>query len=291
MLECCDCGNIYLNPRPTAQELAVIYPPDYYAYSYETTIHPIALKAKNLLDSLKVRRWLSYLAVPVQELQFLDVGCGNGRYLRMLEEMGARRERLWGVELSGDEIAKLNDNGFHGHLGTIEEVAGSLPEGSFDLIVLLQVLEHVPDPARVIELVSRLLAPGGVLIIETPNTESLDGSIFRSQYWGGYHFPRHWNLFSERTLERLAVQGQLEVKAFNYLPAHSFWIFSIHHYLLDRARMPVLAKFFNPHRNIFLLAIFTSFDILRAWLGFKTSNLQMVAQKRSGQHSAVPSEG
>src|SRR5688572_8807096 len=73
--ECKNCGNWYLNPRPVKEELPVIYPPNYYAYNYSETVHPIAVKAKNYLDEKKVRTWLKY--VPSKDPVFLDVGCGD----------------------------------------------------------------------------------------------------------------------------------------------------------------------------------------------------------------------
>jgi 2-polyprenyl-3-methyl-5-hydroxy-6-metoxy-1,4-benzoquinol methylase len=277
MVRCLDCGNIYLNPRPTAAELGVIYPPNYYAYNYDTAINPLALKAKDVLDGMKVKKWLKYS--PNSKPVFLDVGCGDGRYLRMMHELGVPKDSLYGVEMDERQIAKLRDEGYQAYCGRIEDVFEQLPVGSFEMIVLLQVLEHVSDPSLVMEKLSRLLRVGGVLIVETPNTESLDVSLFKHGYWGGYHFPRHWNLFSEKTLRKLAVDQGLEVTAFNYLPAHSFWIYSLHHLVADRFKRPKLAKFFDPFQNLPLLSLATGFDIIRATLGFKTSNVQMVATK------------
>jgi hypothetical protein len=56
---------------------------------------------------------------------------------------------------------------------------------------------------------AKLLAPGGILIVETPNTKSWDVKLFRRGYWGGYHIPRHWNLLSAATLKRLATELDL----------------------------------------------------------------------------------
>lgn len=75
----------------------------------------------------------------------------------------------------------------------------------------------------------------------------------------------------------MAEAEQLCVKAFNHLPAHSFWIFSFHHLLSERTHLKKLARFFNPLRNLPLLALVTGFDMFRARLGFSTSNIQMVA--------------
>ena len=288
LVRCGACGNVYLNPRPVTSELATIYPPNYYAYNYEEAINPLARRAKHLLDDLKARSWLKHTASgdSLSSMRFLDVGCGDGRYLKMFERMGARKENLYGVEMDTEGMARLRAEGFQTFSGRIEDVADELPQASFDLIVILQVLEHVENPRATIGKLSRLLREGGLLIVETPNTESFDARVFRKSYWGGYHFPRHWNLFNAEVLRMMAEGEQLSVKAFNYLPAHAFWIFSFHHLLSERKRLRKLARFFNPLRNLPLLALVTGFDMFRARLGFTTSNVQMVAVRSSNAASA-----
>lgn len=275
MVKCSDCGNVYLNPRPAREELPVIYPPHYYSYNYHSAINPIAVRAKDFLDSLKVKKWLKL--VTKRPIKFLDVGCGDGRYLRMFHKLGSPKDHLYGIEMSAELVEALQREGFKAYFGRAEEVASELP-ADFDLIVLLQVLEHVEHPAAIVTVLGKLLAPGGILVVETPNICSLDAQIFRRQYWGGYHYPRHWNLFNKETLSRMAVDAELQVRAFKFLPSQSFWIFSFHHYLSDRAKIPGLARLFDPLQNIPLLCLFTGFDIARAALGFQTSNIQMIAE-------------
>lgn len=278
MDECAECGNVYLNPRPVVEELGTIYPSNYYSYVYDSSINPLAIKAKNFLDQRKAKSWLRY--VKVEKPRFMDVGCGNGRILEMLHMIGVPKEKLCGVEMHQGQIDRLNKEGYRGLFGRIEDVEGQLEPKSFDLIVMLQVLEHVEEPSKCVEVLSRLLARDGVLIIETPNTQSLDVNLFRGRYWGGYHFPRHWNLFSESSLARMAKDNNLTVEAVNFLPAHSFWIFSFHHMIEERWKMAGVANFFNPLQNLALLALFTGFDTVRAKLGCKTSNVQMVMRKK-----------
>lgn len=278
IVECRECGNWYLNPRPAKEELSIIYPPDYYAYNYAETVHPLAVKAKDFLDRQKSKVWLKY--VSTDKPVFLDVGCGDGRYLRMLHQLGVPKNQLYGVEMSDQVIDRLNKEGFNGYAGRIEDVEPHLPHGLFDLIVSLQVLEHVESPLEMMKSVAKLLRPGGVLIIETPNTKSFDVRLFKQKYWGGYHFPRHWNLFDEKTLRKMAEESGLEIVEFNYLPSHSFWIYSLHHVFLDKFDSPKIAKFLNPFRNIPLLALFTGFDLIRSKAGFRTSNIQMIARKK-----------
>ncbi|HIK52986.1 MAG TPA: class I SAM-dependent methyltransferase [Oscillatoriales cyanobacterium M59_W2019_021] len=276
---CNICGNLYLNPRPVREELSCIYPPNYYAYNYDSSINPIALKAKEFLDRRKAKNWLKYVTADLEKLNFLDVGCGNGRYLQMLHRLGVPKSQLYGIEMSEGAITSLQNEGYNGYYGRLEDVENQLPENTFDLIVLLQVIEHVEFPKQTVQTLSRLLRSGGILVLETPNTQSWDANLFRLGYWGGYHFPRHWNLFDRPTLNRLVTAAYLQVKDIQFLPSPAFWILSYHHAIADKWQNQKLANWFDPLQNLPLLSFFTAIDLVRAKLGFSTSNIQFVAVK------------
>src|SRR5262249_57545619 len=104
---------------------------------------------------------------------------------------------LYGVELDARAVDAARGLGFQVSLGRFEDA--DLPQGTFALIVLQQVIEHVPDPRRMIERLRALLAAGGAVVIETPNTRSWDHRLFSKRYWGGYHIPRHFHLFNDRS--------------------------------------------------------------------------------------------
>jgi O-methyltransferase involved in polyketide biosynthesis len=123
--------------------------------------------------------------------------------------------------------------------------------------------------------VARGLAPGGVFAVETPNLESLDARLFRERYWGGYHIPRHWHLFTPGSLGRLLAEQGLEVTSVRYQTGHSFWMYSVHHWLrYGEPPRPRLARWFDPFRGLPFLAAFTAWDRLRAALGFRTSAMR-----------------
>ena len=212
-------------------------------------------------------------------LRVLDVGCGNGRYLKRLHRLGLAKHNLYGVEMNEAAIDQLNQGGFQGYYGRLEDVAPELPDNSFDVIILLQVLEHVANPAQIIQILAQLLRPGGHLILETPNMEGWDAQLFHEGYWGGYHFPRHWHLFSQKTLEKLFEDANLETLKFRSLPSHAFWILSYHHWLEHQLNWRRVAAHFNPLQNIPLLSVFTGFDLVRSCLGFSTSNIEAIARK------------
>jgi SAM-dependent methyltransferase len=102
----------------------------------------------------------------------VDVGCGRGELVRMLRDRGVD---AYGYELEPDFVALAAEQGVPVSLGDgIAHVAG-LPPGSVGGVVASHVVEHLP-PAEVIRLVEAAadaLSPGGILIMETPNPESL----------------------------------------------------------------------------------------------------------------------
>jgi hypothetical protein len=132
----------------------------------------------------------------------------------------------------------------------------------------------------VVRKVAEWLAPGGCFAIETPNLDSVDARWFKETYWGGYHYPRHWHLFTPATLVRLLQAAGLEIVSIKYQTGHSFWMYSFHHSLkYGKKPRPKLARWFHPFKNVAFLAAFTAFDKFRGMLGFKTSAMLIVARK------------
>jgi SAM-dependent methyltransferase len=276
-VRCRECGHAWLNPRPAVAALGVIYPPTYYAYNYAAQINPVARRGKEILDGLKLRGVLRHLSRP--PVSFLDVGCGDGRYLRLMERRGVPRERLYGLELNDKVVAPLAAAGYRVFNQRIETCT-QVPDGSIDLATMFHVIEHIDDPAAVARRVAKLLAPGGVFAVETPNLDSLDARLFRDRFWGGYHVPRHWNLFTPATLTRLLTDAGLEVRATLFQTGHSFWMYSCHHALrYGRTPRPRLARWFDPLKGLPFLVAFTAWDKLRAALGRRTSAMLVLARK------------
>lgn len=278
-VECRACGLVRLDPRPALSTLSAIYPPTYYAYSYEETIPWVARAGKALLDRRKLRGIVRMLDRPVRS--FADIGCGTGRYLRAMAAAGVPRDRIHGLELDAAVVAKLRGEGFQAHHDRVETCT-AIPEGSLDLATMFHVIEHVDAPSKVLERVATWMAPDGVLALETPNIDSWDARRFRDRWWGGYHTPRHWTLFDPETLEAMLRRHGFEPFAVRFQTGHSFWMYSFHHRLKfgDPPR-PALAKFFHPLHSVLPLAAFTALDLLRGALGQRTSAMLVLARRRS----------
>lgn len=283
-VRCTACGHAWLNPRPAIETLNVIYPQTYYSYNYESVVHPIAARAKQWLDRLKFR---SILAAAAQRPRsYLDVGCGTGRFLKLMEREGIERSALYGLELAAEPVRELAQQGYQTYCERVETCSRIAP-ASLDLITMFHVIEHVDAPSQTVKKLAEWLTPGGVLAIETPNLDSLDARLFRGGYWGGYHIPRHWQMFTPESLKRLLEDAGLELTAIVYQTGHSFWMYSFHHLLKYHLGLPRLAKLFDPFGGVLpLLAMFTAVDKLRASTGFRTSAMLALARKPQTRASA-----
>jgi len=183
--------------------------------------------------------------------------------------------KLSGWDFPGPHLDRVEKEGFAVIRGAVEP--GLVPDASVDAFVLNQVIEHFPEPARVLAVLARALKPGGVLVIETPNVDGLDARWFRRRYWGGYHFPRHLVLFDERTLAELVRRAGLEVAESARLASPSFWMHSFHH-AAEESRLFRWTRPLFTKANPLALGLATGFDLARARFG-PTSNLRIVARR------------
>ncbi len=271
-VRCRECDHLYLKPRPSAADLPIIYPSNYYAFSEEP--NTIVAPLRRYWESGKVRLYADLMGQGRKRI--LDVGCGDGRFLTLMRKYGPPDWELVGIDIDEDSVRRCRELGFEAHLSRVEDF--DMGEGDFDAVIMLQLIEHVEDPASLSERVFSLLRPGGCFVVETPNAEGLDYRIFKRSWWGHYHIPRHWNLFSTRALHRMLEEKGFSILRSEYLINTSAWIISLHNYFLDKGYPGWFVRFFH-YQNPLLLSIFVLVDFISARLGRETSNQRVVAQR------------
>jgi len=234
---CASCDGVYLNPRPASADLAKIYPKDYY-YSSSSQVSKRGNRFVQMLwDAAERRRMESVKAlVGKPRAKILDIGCGQGRLLKVIK--GSLPEwELVGVDLGiNDELSAL---GIKTYRDIYEKL--DLKDGPFDLIFAQQVIEHAIDPAGMLRKMYEDLTPGGYVIIDTPNFASMDRKLFSKHYWSAYHFPRHMTLFTKGTLSSLASSCGFNIIKSQKLFSPVGWAVSVHNALLGRGLNPKLA--------------------------------------------------
>lgn len=129
--------------------------------------------------------------------RLLDVGAGNGAYLLQASSAGWE---VTGVEPDAAAVAAARAVGLDVRQGGIEALRSE--PGSFDVITMNHVIEHVHDPRTVLKEAFALLRSGGLLFLETPSVSSHGHQRF-GRNWRGLEPPRHLVLFNWDSLEQL----------------------------------------------------------------------------------------
>lgn len=260
-MRCRSCGLVYLNPRPAVTELEKIYPQTYHAFDFSEKDFGFVYQVRSRLEA---RRLLSWCRDLPDGARIMDVGCGDGFHLNLLREYGEKSWVMEGIDINRRAVEMAEKSGLKVHLGGVEEI--NLPADGYDLALMIQTIEHVEKPESVLLRVRELLRPGGKLVIVTDNTDSLDFKFFKGGYWGGYHFPRHWNLFNRTSLAKLAGKTAFEVEDLTTQVSPVNWVYSIHNALVDWEKPRWLVNQFTLKSTVSLSA-FTALDIILQKLG------------------------
>ena len=270
--QCNSCGLVYLNPRPAISELEKIYPSSYHAYNFSEKEFGFVYKMRSRLEALRL---LSHCHNLPADARILDIGCGDGFHLNLLRKFGKETWSLEGIDINKQAVEAATRSGLKVHLGVVEEI--DLPNENFDLVFMIMTIEHVENPDAVLRATYKLLKKGGRLVIVTDNTNSIDFKLFKSGHWGGYHFPRHWNLFNHRALSKLAEKTGFEIERLTTITSPVNWVYSIHNTLVDWKKSKWLIKRFTL-KSIVSLSVFTVLDFVLQKFG-KGSLLQATLWK------------
>jgi SAM-dependent methyltransferase len=271
-MRCHGCGLVYLNPRPSLDELSRIYPQNYHAFDFNEERFGLVYKVRRRLEARRVLSWCRELG---DDARIIDVGCGDGFHLRLLRDFGKPGWKLEGVDSDERAVMAATRDGLKVHQGTVEQL--ELAQASYDLALLIQTIEHVADPPAVLRAVRSLLKPGGTLVIVTDNTDSPDFRFFKGRHWGGYHFPRHWNLFNIDSLRALAGKVEMEVASLSTIVSPVNWVYSIRNTLVDWHKPRWLINRFSLE-SPGSLAAFTVFDSLHQ-LGGRGALLRAILRR------------
>jgi len=207
----CDCGLAFQDPQPSAEVLAgSYYQDDAFARALLAELRETTLaSARRKLGLLRAAgAWRSGIRV-------LDVGASSGAWLEVAESAGAD---AIGVELGEATAAAARDRGLDVRTGTLSGAVDGLAGERFDLITFWDVLEHLPDPRRELELSRSLLAPGGRVAATYPNLAGLYPTLTyrllagRTGVWEHPELPVHLYDFSPRSTRLLFGRHGYEVE-------------------------------------------------------------------------------
>ena len=217
-LRCAHCGFIFVDPIPTEATFTAMYDDSYFAdyygggagVGYEHSADAALVRADAILSRIKRH-------VPSGSL--LDIGCAGGYFLAAAEKRGFRG---LGIELNPQMAEHARGTfGLEVLNGSFESTAIESSGRQFDVIYMGDSLEHLPEPKTALARVSKVLAPGGVFVLNGPIT--LNRSLFmavlrlkllfgkgRSEWYvdGPPHHLWEWDA---RTMRRFLVGNGLDV--------------------------------------------------------------------------------
>lgn len=198
---CHHCGHSWLE-RSTSSSATpeILYDEDYAGYRDDPFF---CRRAGEILEE-NVR---SHVAPPAE---ILDVGCGNGAFLRVAKERGYRAV---GYDISEAAVRLSRARGFEAYSGDLATLAGERVE-RFALATLWDVIEHVEEPARLLGQCSPLLKSRGHLLVKTPTLRCLAieaGATLPRLSGAVLQTPGHIQLFTAESLSSLLDRTGFEV--------------------------------------------------------------------------------
>ena len=172
----------------------------------------------------------------IKNKQILDIGCGDGGSSLKFVQLGAK---VTAIDIRFDLIEKFKNTEIKFHCGSIDDI--SFENKKFDIVIIHDVLEHVPDPEAAIKKIRTLFSKTGLIYISTPNRFSLL-NLFCDPHWNLPFialFSRRWvrlfvrNIFQRDrrnredwaalislfTFKKIMNRNQLEIKFVNFYVA------------------------------------------------------------------------
>jgi SAM-dependent methyltransferase len=245
---CLECGFIYLNPRPDKFEIRNFYPDTYgpwltsqswrpsrqwylrkaliYLTSYlyygtppgEKLVENLATCPEFLRKIIKTIIYplsgrLGPLPVYRMPGRLLEVGCGTGGYLDLVQDLGWR---TYGIEIGLQPAAVARENGHEVIIGTLQD--SPWEDQYFQAACFWHSLEHLHDPCQALDIIFRLLSPKAELLIEVPNWDSIGRNIYQED-WFALELPRHLSFYTTRSLCEIVTGAGFMIKNIKTLPS------------------------------------------------------------------------
>ena len=269
------CGLVWLDPVPTEEDIGKVYE-TYYTHdqpkplaglvnnvcwgvwksylrhrfgykrgtgpAWTSLLWPLALVHPG--GRAELDAGAMYLPAPEQPSRLLEVGCGAGVVLKRMQDMGWE---VRGQEIDPKAVKAAEARGVRVDLGTLH--GQKYPANHFDAVHMAHVIEHVHDPAALLRESYRVLKPGGVLVVLTPNIESWGHARF-GKNWFNLDPPRHLVLFSRKTLGKVAEREGFRISRLE-TTVRTCWVYGSMSRQLQRTDQANLADLGKPSALIY----------------------------------------
>jgi 2-polyprenyl-3-methyl-5-hydroxy-6-metoxy-1,4-benzoquinol methylase len=236
--KCINCGLVQTTEKIDLDQIySQMEDPDYVASEPAR-----AQQARDLLSQLG----------PLKGKSLLDFGAASGILVSEAAKLGAL---AIGVEKSRWLVEQAERKSRPVTIRTLTELESE--NMKFDVITLVDVIEHVDDPLGTLIQCERLLRPGGKILLTTPDHASIARQLFRAKWW--HYRAAHITYFSLRDLNFLAERAGFEIES----KARPKWYFSRAYFF---ARMSKYLPFtWNPQVHATTAASFISLNLFDSW--------------------------
>lgn len=220
MRKCAACGLVSVFPLPKDDESAAVYAKDYFSgaskgFGYvdydadKEAMRPVFVRylahIERLLPSAKAGAAGSRAGSGKSVGRLMDIGAATGFFVALANGRGWEAS---GIEISEYAAGLARSRGLDVKTGTLDGFA-AFPAGSFDLVTMWDVIEHMPDPSKDLARAWDLLKKGGLLAINTPDSGSLYARIMGSR-WHLLVPPEHIWYFNRKSLKSLLDENGFE---------------------------------------------------------------------------------
>lgn len=209
LVQCTGCDLAYVSNPPDAEGLRKLYSAG--ESDYHAELHDSDSAASRRMGQIAAQH-LKFVHRFVQAGRLVDVGCSSGEFLVLAKAAGFTCS---GIEFSAESAdAARGRTGLPIHRGTVHD--STLAPGCCTVLTMFDVIEHVPDPLADLRAAFDLLAPGGWLMLSTPNIDGLFPRASRPlanrlDYWPHPEPPHHLFQFSQATLTRMVERAGFRV--------------------------------------------------------------------------------
>lgn len=200
----CELGRLL--PMPSEHELAALYAsPNYFQGTDATGYADYAENAPRFARTFRAKLGALLATGPVRAL--LEIGCGPGYFLA--EARAAGIETIVGIDRSPWAAEHARARGFDVRVGELDVLPH---DATFDAVVMLDLFEHITAPREFLLDVRARLAPGGRMLMMTPNVRSLLARV-SGKRWVSFKVPEHVYYYGRRSLAALLDQTGFDVLA------------------------------------------------------------------------------
>ena len=215
--KCAACNFLFTNPRPDQQNISQYYDSKNYI-SHQNAASNLTNVLYKIVRRITLKQKVAWINEFSKEKgRLLDFGCGTGHFLQAAQKDGWE---VTGFEPNPTALSiatqRLNLK-VHKDLHKLEN------EKKFDAITLFHVLEHIHDLEQTLKILHGKLKRRGNLYIAVPNFNSYDSMLYKEN-WASLDVPRHLYHFTTETMEKLAKEHNLKIKAVKPMIFDSYYV-------------------------------------------------------------------